>query len=369
MGIEKHRLKRDRRIMTTLVVVAGCCVGLLVWRLAFAEIPVALPTRHTQVAPGKPVEIVFGGDTMIADASVAALGHGHGDKLMSGVKNVFSGADEVVVNAEAPITANATGGARGAKYTYNVLPSDADALARAGVTVLNLGNNHSMDRGAPGLADTRAWASSKGMSTVGAGPRRSVAEQPLIFDTPQGKVALVSFGENFGQASRSTLTTAGIVPFSADKVIRGMTLAKRGGAALVIAFVHWGDNYGPVNVQQEFWAKQLADAGYDLVIGSGSHTLQGVARVDGVPIVYGLGNLVFGSNGRYDVYGTVGLAATARLTWRPRGKTTLTFTCLQADNQLTSFVTRVCNRAETKVAATILGPEVTWKARTGVLTL
>lgn len=370
MASDKHHLRRDRRMMAGLIAIAAACTGLLGWRVGFHEPALALPTREVETtSSGGPVQIVFGGDTMLADAQVADMGYGRGDEVLAGVKPLLAGADEVVINAEAPISARTDGGDRGAKYTYSVLPSDADALARAGVTILNLGNNHSMDRGPHGLADTISWAKSHGISTVGAGQDRSDAEEPLILDTPYGKLAIVSFGENFGPDSRSTESSPGIVQFSPDRIIRGMTLAKRAGAEYIIAFVHWGDNYAPINDQQRYWAGQLADAGYDLVIGSGSHTLQGVERVKGVPVVYGIGNLVFGSNGRYDVYGAVGLSVVARLAWKPGTDPQLTLTCVQADNSVTSYVTRVCTPEEGTVASSILGSEVGWDGVSGVLAL
>lgn len=42
--------------------------------------------------------------------------------------------------------------------------------------------------------------------------------------------------------------------------------------------------------------KQCIDAGADLVIGSHPHVLQGIEYYNGKPIVYSLGNYVFGSS-------------------------------------------------------------------------
>lgn len=44
------------------------------------------------------------------------------------------------------------------------------------------------------------------------------------------------------------------------------------------------------------WAAQYIDAGADLVIGSHPHVLQPVEYYNGKPIVYSLGNFVFGSS-------------------------------------------------------------------------
>ena len=47
---------------------------------------------------------------------------------------------------------------------------------------------------------------------------------------------------------------------------------------------------------QRTLGKQLIDAGADLVIGSHPHVLQGIEYYQGKPIVYSLGNFIFGSS-------------------------------------------------------------------------
>ena len=42
-------------------------------------------------------------------------------------------------------------------------------------------------------------------------------------------------------------------------------------------------------------AKELIDAGADLIIGSHPHVLQGIEYIDEVPVAYSLGNFLFGS--------------------------------------------------------------------------
>ena len=42
--------------------------------------------------------------------------------------------------------------------------------------------------------------------------------------------------------------------------------------------------------------RQMIDAGADLVVGSHPHVLQGIEYYEGKPIVYSLGNFVFGSS-------------------------------------------------------------------------
>ena len=64
----------------------------------------------------------------------------------------------------------------------------------------------------------------------------------------------------------------------------------------VIVFAHWGveKNETPEDYQRSL-AKGYIDAGADLVVGCHPHVLQGFEYYNGVPIVYSLGNYLFGN--------------------------------------------------------------------------
>ena len=62
-------------------------------------------------------------------------------------------------------------------------------------------------------------------------------------------------------------------------------------------YVHWGieKSTTPESYQRTL-GQQYIDAGADLVIGSHPHVLQGIEYYKGKPIVYSLGNFIFGSS-------------------------------------------------------------------------
>lgn len=65
----------------------------------------------------------------------------------------------------------------------------------------------------------------------------------------------------------------------------------------VVVMVHWGiERDEKPQEYQRTLGKQYIDAGADLVVGSHPHVLQGIEFYDGKPIVYSLGNFVFGSS-------------------------------------------------------------------------
>jgi poly-gamma-glutamate synthesis protein (capsule biosynthesis protein) len=79
-----------------------------------------------------------------------------------------------------------------------------------------------------------------------------------------------------------------------------------------VVLVHWGRNYREVQPLQQRLAKEIAVEGPDLVVGHHPHVAQPVEHVDGVPVLYSLGNAAFGTRGRFGsgvpAYGLVALA-------------------------------------------------------------
>lgn len=356
----RKNLRRDRRLITGFAAVTTLCLGSLGWDLTGHDTPPPdVVGRSVDPGPDGSLDLTFGGDTMLGDGAqplIDAAGH---DAPLAGVRAMLTG-DVTIVNAEGPITTVASPANPGARYSYAVAPPGALALARAGVDVLGLGNNHSMDRGAAGLAETQRIARAAGLSTFGAGANRAEAMRPLLLRTATQSVAVVAFGENFGALHRSTETTPGMVPLSVDRIERGVITARQAGASRIIAYVHWGDNYAEVNAQQRYWAGLLVDAGYDAVIGHGPHVLQPVEIIRGIPVAFSLGNLAFGAPGRFASYGKVGVGAVASLRWDTGGRGRLVLRCVQTDNSLDDYVARPCPPDSLSAAHQILGATVSW---------
>lgn len=368
MARRKH-LTRDRRLIAVAMGVFLLSLGGLAARATIVEPPAPeVVARHVDAGADRTLTLTFGGDTMVGDGAqplVDAQGYG---TVFARVKDLLVG-DVVIINAEGPITAATDPARPGASFSYASDPRVAAAMAAAGIDVLGLGNNHAMDMKPIGLQDTRTAAASAGMTTFGAGVTLAEAERPLLLTSTDQNVAVVAFGEDFGPTMRSTADRPGMVSFSADRILRGLDLAQRAGATKVIAMVHWGDNYAAVNDSQRTWARALAEAGYDLVIGTGSHTAQPVEMALGTPVLYGLGNFVFGTPGRFDTFGEVGIGLVADVSWADhgRGAGSLSLRCLQTDNAVVAYVPRPCDAGHLSIARQLLGPEVTWNGTVGTV--
>lgn len=81
----------------------------------------------------------------------------------------------------------------------------------------------------------------------------------------------------------------------------------------VIVICHWGVDFKPVTKEQSKLAKILTQAGADLIVGHGAHTIQPIQMITQKPVVFGIGNAVFNSNGEYDAHNVLPYGCIARL--------------------------------------------------------
>jgi poly-gamma-glutamate capsule biosynthesis protein CapA/YwtB (metallophosphatase superfamily) len=344
------------------------CLAVVGWQVAVAGAPSATAYTEISVVPQQPgsVSVTIAGDTMFGDGAAELIDTQGIEATLVGVTEMFRDADVGVVNLESPITARNEPLNPGAQYSYGSAPETAAALAAIGVDVVQLGNNHTFDQSAGGLADSIELTGRAGIAMVGAGADLAEASRPLLVRAGETTVALVSLGEDYGSSKRAGEGVPGMVPFSAESVLRGERVARQAGADYVIALVHWGDNYADIDASQRYWASQLVAAGYDAVIGTGPHVLQPVEVIDGVPVAYSIGNFVFGSPGRYASFGRSGLGAVVTVSFSADGGT-LAFRCLRTDNAVVNYVPRECDASESAVAASELKGGLAWQGPTGTL--
>lgn len=134
---------------------------------------------------------------------------------------------------------------------------------------------------------------------------REVAQQLGLEDERQQKIksgfafpladpALFPLGDfKFKSANQAQVRTS---PNAKDvaAMVRWVEEA-RGLADLVLVSLHAHEQLGPKEVPAEFigaFARQMIDAGADLVVGHGPHLLRGLELYKGKPIFYSLGNFL-----------------------------------------------------------------------------
>ena len=118
-----------------------------------------------------------------------------------------------------------------------------------------------------------------------------------------------------------------------------------------------GPELAGVTEDQRLAAQLLADAGYDLVIGHHPHIVQEVEILDGMPVLYSLGNLAFGTPGRFEA-GAEGYGLIARTGFGPNGRMDIRLDCIVTDNEIVEFQPEPCAAAEARRLFSQLGSAV-----------
>jgi hypothetical protein len=241
------------------------------------------------------VVLRFAGDLLLAGhyESVAGSNADHAFEQF----DLFKTDDLSLVNLECPITAR---GVKSEKpYTFRMLPSYTGALARAGIDVLNLANNHIFDYGNEGIFDTISYLDSAHIGHIGAGRNVEEAGKPIVASIKGLKIGLLGYYAG-GEAPSAGDTIPGVRQRSLKNVAADIAqLRAKDSADYVIVSFHWGKEKAEQPDSGQVWfAHRAIDAGADAVIGHHTHVFSGIERYRKGVIVYSLGNFIFGGLAR-----------------------------------------------------------------------
>ena len=201
-------------------------------------------------------------------------------------------ADAVVANLESPVTT--AGRVAPAKCVLRGASQTADFLKRAGIRAVNLANNHAMDFGPSGLADSIRCLNDAGIEHCGGGSDELSARSPSILEIRGQRIAIHGFCD---VEQRSPLyagpQTAGVARLTEEACLHSIR-AIREQVDWVILQLHWGQEMSQLpSPAQRALAARLIEAGADVIIGHHPHVLQPVEYIQGKPVAYSLGNFLF----------------------------------------------------------------------------
>ena len=182
------------------------------------------------------------------------------------------------------------------QYNFRGGPSALRATARfAGLDVLNLANNHTVDYGRRALLDTIRFTRRYGMTPVGAGRDRKAATRPRIVRRLGLRLAFVGFSDRLPLSFYATAGRPGTSFASVPAIRRGVRRARR-RADVVVATFHWGDELARrPTARQRLFARTALRAGATAVIGAHPHVLQPRERHGRRFVAWSLGNFVWSS--------------------------------------------------------------------------
>jgi poly-gamma-glutamate synthesis protein (capsule biosynthesis protein) len=210
--------------------------------------------------------------------------------------------DARIVNLETSVTTSDLAWPQKGVH-YRMHPGNVGCLTAARLDCCVLANNHVLDWGQPGLAETLASLHGAGIQTAGAGANAGVAETPAIIDVRGGSRILVfayameTSGVPAGWAAREGRPGVSVLndlsPRSVDSVARMVSGRRRPGDIAVMS-IHWGGNWGyDISPAERAFAHDLIDrAEVDVVHGHSSHHVKGIEIHHDRPILYGCGDLL-----------------------------------------------------------------------------
>jgi len=241
--------------------------------------------------PGR-LRIVAVGDVSLNGRFVPLLQAGGGERILAQVTPAWQAADLRLGNLEAPLTTAPR--AVPCKLALRAPTVAVDFLRQAGFDCLSLANNHMMDYGPQGLAETLAHLQDAGLSSGGAGITAVAARAPLLLERQGQRVGVLAY---CAVTQKSPLfagpTTPGVAAWQLADCLREVR-ALRSQVEWLIVQLHWGHELAQLpSPEQRQWARQLVAAGADLILGHHPHVLQPLERIDGVPVFYSLGNFLF----------------------------------------------------------------------------
>jgi len=298
--------------------------------------------------------VLFGGD-ILWTRDYRKFTKKHGLKYPAlGVLPLIQSADSVafVANHEGPITKERRRCPPVRNWNYRSRVRNAAVLPEIGFTHLSLANNHALDRCADGLHDAIGHIEKVGIVPFGGGASLEAASKPATIDVAGTTVAIVGGMESWKHYRDAdwgaTEDRAGVFLLNKKDIKRVIGEAKK-SADLVVAFPHWGANYAPVSRNQRRIAERLIAAGADAVLGHHGHAAQDFGLFKGKPVLWGLGNLFFGTPGRFGhdkMQPGYGLLARMVL----KGKTIDRFEIvpIMLNNRLVKFQPRLCTVDESE---------------------
>jgi poly-gamma-glutamate synthesis protein (capsule biosynthesis protein) len=244
-------------------------------------------------------------------------------------------ADIAIANLEGPLTDRGTR-VLGKKFTFRVPPDNARLLARAGLDVLGLANNHILDFGAQGLEDTTGMLARYGLIWCGAGRNMAEARAPALAAARGRRVAVLAYNLTFPMKYYASGERPGTA-YADAACIRADVAKARASGDPVIVLVHWGrEKVHTLRPYQRPLARAAIEAGASLVIGTHPHVPQGVERIGKGVAAYSLGDGVFGGATRRREDSLL-----MRATFVPSGLREVEFFALQASNADTGFAPRI----------------------------
>lgn len=250
-------------------------------------------------AHGAEITMLFAGDVYFSNHVLNAYdkaGGIHG-VLDEGIRAEIDKADIFMVNQEFPFTQRGSAAAD-KQFTFRLPENRMHLLQEMGVDIVTLANNHILDFGEEGLLDSCKALDEAGIPYVGGGENLERAKELKTMVIGNKTIGFLGMSRVYMAASWAAGDSHPGVFSTYDTTLPLKAIAEaREACDYLVVYVHWGvEREKTPKDYQRAMGRAYIDAGADLVVGSHPHVLQETEIYNGKPIVYSLGNFVFGSS-------------------------------------------------------------------------
>ena len=268
------------------------------------DLPATLPPQITAVPTQTPYAggsftLTLGGSICVDDAVRKSCYYSESQKydfteVLSLIKGEMQ-SDLVMLSLENLIVPTA-------KVSSLIAPETVmSMLASSGVDMVALGFPQVYDQGADGLAGTAQAARNAGLTTLGAYTSQEDADNLRLVTLNNVQVAFLHYTQELSAKSAKAIKSADAAyaaPLAeAERITADIAAARGAGAKVVIVSVNWSGTKSTPTKTQTTLAHQIANAGADVIVGTGTGILQPVTWLTGKDghrtlCAYSLGALV-----------------------------------------------------------------------------
>jgi poly-gamma-glutamate synthesis protein (capsule biosynthesis protein) len=269
--------------------------------LAAQHFPKNSPLNPDWKGNGHTVTVGFGGDVHFEGVVGQKLAQDPSTALGTTIPQLFSGANVTMVNLETAVTESTCPEPQNKQYIFDAPASAVTALKSASVSLTTEANDHGFDCGPQGLSQNLTIAQQDSYPIIGIGNNAAQAFTPYRVTLNGQRIAIIAATQIIADNLVSTWTASATQPGVASAIDPTQLVHEvqrvRKTADTVIVYMHWGtETQTCPNPQQEPLAKQLVNAGADIIVGSNTHVLSGAGYLGSAYVDYGLGNFAFYDN-------------------------------------------------------------------------
>lgn len=265
--------------------------------------PVSEPLPPAKTFSGVNVSFVAAGDNLIHEnIHIDASFRGNADKaydflpMYYDVASIIRDADVAFINQET-LMAGAEWGYTGWPC-FNCPRQLGIDMASLGFDVVNLANNHMLDKTADGLASTIEFWDTQPVVTIGGYKDEEDAARIRTIERDGVTFAWLAYTLGTNGIVKSAASPIVIPYIDDDLILSDLARAKEAGDFVIVS-IHWGSENTQTPTDEQYrLARLIADGGADVILGHHSHTLQPIEWLETdrgrTLCIYSLGNFVSG---------------------------------------------------------------------------